>query len=81
MEVVGAVDDESYFVVEPFLVPVGQAAVDGDSDPVSVFSDRAGRFDEFVNSTTLRFGAPAIERGVGGVSAHVAGEAPRAGIP
>jgi hypothetical protein len=36
VEAVGASDDEPDFVVESFLASVGQAAVDGGGDPVSV---------------------------------------------
>ena len=43
-------------------------------DPVSVFADGPGGFDEFGDSAALGLGAPAVQQGVGGVGVEVPGE-------
>ena len=74
VEAVGAADDESYLVVQSFVGSVGEAAVDGGGDPVSMFPYCAGGFDEFGDSAALGFGAPAVQEGVRGGGVQVAGE-------
>jgi hypothetical protein len=74
VEAVGPVDDESYLVVQSLMGSVGEAAVDGGGDPVSMFPYCAGCFDEFGDSAALGFGTPAVQESVRGGGVQVAGE-------
>ena len=61
VEAVGAVDHRAVLIVESLVASVAQFQVDRGDDAVPVGADRAGTFDEFRDTRSLRAGTPAIQ--------------------